>query len=260
MHVNDGKATVYALDDWGCVCPDALMLGVKVDKKVHITQNFPNYRQGATAEASGVEDASEITNVIGMNNAAASISNDISESDTLVWYDTTALITINSDKNVVTTRVAGRDYSRKELVSNGDIKFSVSGQITSGRPDVYPEEEVKKFIAVMQYKGVVKVNSQILDQFGIKHIVITDFSMSPKEGYKAMQSYSFSALGLQPERVEEITQDTITIETLAKVDTPKQDSAWTDILKSKLDGLKSLAGDLTSQGLGLATGMLNDIL
>lgn len=32
MLVNDGKETVYALDDWGCICPDSLMLGIKVDK------------------------------------------------------------------------------------------------------------------------------------------------------------------------------------------------------------------------------------
>lgn len=119
----------------------------------------------------------------------------------MVWYDTTALVTINSDKNLIATRVQGRDYSRKELVSNGDIKFSVSGQITSGKPDIYPSEEVKKFIKVMQYKGIVKINNQILDQFGISHIVITDFNMPPRQGYKALQQYSFSAIGLQPEKI-----------------------------------------------------------
>lgn len=185
MLVNDGKATVYALDDWGCICPNTLMLGIKVDNPVKISQSFPNYRTG-----DGNKD------VTGQTNSSNSVLNNIGDSDTLVWYDTTALVTINSDKNIITTRVTGRDYSRKELVSNGDIKFSVSGQITSGRPDVYPAEEVKKFIKVMQYKGIVKINNQMLDQFGISHIVITDFSLSPREGYKAMQSYSFSAIGM----------------------------------------------------------------
>ncbi len=247
MLVNEGKATVYALDDWGCVCPDALMLGIKVDKPVKISQSFPNYRIGAT-------------DVSGQVNSSNSVTNNIGDSDTLVWYDTTALITINSDKNIIATRVTGRDYSRKELVSNGDVKFSVSGQITSSRPDVYPSEEVKKFIRVMQYKGIVKINNQMLDQFGISHIVITDFSLSPREGYKAMQSYSFSAIGLQPEKELEIKEDTVTIIPQAAMADTTDDNAWLSMLKNQLDGLKSMAGDLFSQGMGIASGMLDDLL
>ena len=250
MLVNDGKDTVYALDDWGCICPDALMLGIKIDKPFKITQNFPNYRKG-------LGDGMDVT---GKSSESESVNNDIPSSDTLVWYDTTALVTINSDKNIVITRVVGRDFSRKELVSNGDIKFSVSGQITSGRPDVYPAEEVQKFIKVMQYKGVVKINNQILDQFGISHIVITDFNLSPREGYKATQSYSFSAIGLQPEKELEIKEDTITIiPQPAMVDTA-DDNAWLSMLKNQLEGLKSMAGDLFSQGMGIASGMLDNLL
>lgn len=256
MLVNDGKATVYALDDWGCICPDALMLGIKIDHPYKINQSFPNYRKGLVDKEGKL--VGDVTGDKG--NQQHSVNNDIPQSDTLVWYDTTALITINSDKNIITTRVTGRDYSRKELVSNGDIKFSVSGQITSGRPDVYPAEEVKKFIKVMQYKGIVKINNQMLDQFGISHIVITDFNLSPREGYKAVQSYSFSAIGLQPEKELEIENDTIKIiPQPAMVDTT-DDNAWLSMLKNQLDGLKSMAGDLFSQGLGIASGMLDNLL
>lgn len=260
MLVNVGKAseaTIYALDDWGCICPDALMLGVKVDTPVKINQNFPNYRVGTVIDDKGADQSVDVT---GKKNSTASVSNNIGDSDTLVWYDTTALITINSDKNIITTKVAGRDYSRKELVSNGDIKFSVSGQITSGRPDVYPTEEVKKFIKVMQYKGIVKINNQMLDQFGISHIVITDFNLSPREGYKAVQSYSFSAIGLQPEKELEIEKDTITIIPQPAMTDTADDETWVNMLKNQRDGLKSMAEDLFSQGLGLASGMLDDIL
>lgn len=257
MLVNDGSATVYALDDWGCICPDALMLGIRVDKPVKISQSFPNFRMGTAVSESGIDNSVDVT---GQRNSQNTVLNNIGDSDTLVWYDTTALITINSDKNLITTRVTGRDYSRKELVSNGDIKFSVSGQITSGRPDVYPSEEIKKFIKVMQYKGIVKINNQMLDQFGISHIVITDFSLTPREGYKAMQSYSFSAIGLQPEKELEVTQDTITIIPPAEMADTVDDNAWMSMLKNQLDGLKSMAGDLFSQGMGIASGMLDGLL
>ena len=153
------------------------------------------------------------------------------------------------------------DYSRKELVSNGDIKFSVSGQITSSKPDVYPAEEVKKFLKVMQYKGIIKINNEILDQFGITHIIVTDFNLSTKEGYKAVQYYTFNALGLQPENEIEITDDTITyIEQKPMNDEESDDMTWKSMLQNQLAGLKSMAKDLASQGAALATGILDSKL
>lgn len=248
MQVDGG--TIYALDDWGCKSPEALMLGIELDQSITVTQNFPVYRTKVIDAKKGIYKEQEPNTI-----------NNVVTTKTLVWYDTTALITINSDKNLLATRVQGRDYSRKELVSNGDIKFSVSGQITSGKPDIYPSEEVKKFIKVMQYKGIVKINNQVLDQFGISHIVITDFNISPRQGYKALQQYSFSAIGLQPEKDIEISEDTISI-IPQKVVADKEDdsSEWMKMLNNQLEGLKSMAADVFSQGVGLAAGMLENKL
>jgi hypothetical protein len=248
MQVDGG--TIYALDDWGCKAPEALMLGIELDQSITVTQNFPVYRTQVIDAKKGIYKEQEPNTI-----------NNVVTTKTLVWYDTTALVTINSDKNLIATRVQGRDYSRKELVSNGDIKFSVSGQITSGKPDIYPSEEVKKFIKVMQYKGIVKINNQILDQFGISHIVITNFNISPRQGYKALQQYSFSAIGLQPEKDIEISEDTISI-IPQKVVADKEDdgSEWMKMLNNQLEGLKSMAADVFSQGVGLAAGMLENKL
>lgn len=248
MEVDGG--TVYALDDWGGIAPEALMLGIELDQTITITQQFPVYKTVLADPKKGVykEQAPEVTeNIVNTN--------------TLVWYDTTALITINSDKNLISTRVQGRDYSRKELVSNGDIRFNVSGQITSGKPDIYPSEEMKKFIKVMQYKGIIKINNQVLDQFGITHIVITDFNITPRQGFKSLQQYSFNAIGLQPEKEIEITEDTVTIIPQPVVDTTEDDkSEWLKMLQGQLEGLKSMASDVFSQGTALATGLLDNVL
>lgn len=260
MKVNNEQDTVYALDDWGITCTDALMLGILVDTPVHISQTWPNFRYNSPIKVDKETGAKSYQDATGNTDNRDTIVNDIEKSDTLVWYDTTALITINSDKNLITTKVAGRDYSRKELVSNGDIKFSVSGQITSGRPDEYPAAEVQKFIKIMQYKGIIKVNNQLLDQFGISNIVITDFSLTPKEGYKSTQTYSFSALGLQPKTEKEIKDDTVTVTAQSAMPAESDDSAWMSMLKNQLEGLKSMASDLVSQGAGLASGMLEDVL
>lgn len=268
MRVTDEKGQeriVYALDDWGGIATEALMLGVQVDNPVTITQSFPQPNVQQVTPKNNFWNTDLVfhksNNPVYKNLGEYTTINGPFKSNTLVWYDTTALITVNSDKNLISTKVQGRDYSRKELVSNGDIRFSVSGQITSGLPDIYPSEEMAKFLKVMQYKGIVKVNSQVLDQFGITHIVITDFSITPKEGYKALQQYSFNAIGLQPEKETEITEDTITILARPAADTVSDDgNAWVNMLKNQLDGLKSMAEDAFSQGLAISTGLLDKVL
>lgn len=245
MKVDGG--TIYALDDWGCKSPDALMLGIEVEKPVSVTQRFPSFGNTANIIEGGMGNPGTIYNRV--------------TTKTLVWYDTTALITLNSDKNLISTRVTGRDYSRKELISNGDIKFSVSGQISSGKPDIYPAEEMQKFYKVMQYKGIVRINNQVLDQLGITHIVIENFSVTCKEGYKALQNYTFSAIGLQPEKDIEITNDTVEIIEQPEVETTETDqSEWMKMLNNQLDGLKSMAGDLVNQSIAVGTGLLDGLL
>lgn len=245
MKVKGG--TVLALDDWGFISYEALMLGIKLDHDITIKQSYPEYSTKEIGDGVFQEKSNYVEKTI--------------NTDTLVWYDTTALVTITSDKNLISTRVQGRDYSRKELVSNGDIKFNVTGQITSGKPELYPTDEMQKFIKVMQYKGIVQVNNQVLDQFGIKYIVITDFSITPKQGYKSLQQYSFNAIGLQPETEKEIKEDTITILEPTPVKTSENDdSEWLKMLQNQLEGLKSMASDVFSQGTAIATGLLDSVL
>lgn len=218
--IDNKEGVIYALDDWGYISPDALMLGIETDTEIEVQQKFPSHSLFGTKtynhETSSASDGSKINRL---------------KTKTLVWYDTTALISISSDKNMVITPVQGRDFSRKELISNGDIKFNVTGQITSNKPDVYPTHDVQKFLKVMQYKGVVRVHNQLLSQFGITHIVIDNFSLNSQEGSKSVQRYSFSALGLQPETKPNITEDTIEIQPM-RIDFKgyNKEDKWADIL------------------------------
>jgi hypothetical protein len=227
--INNGKDTIDAYDQWGTICTDALMLGIIVAQPV----SFQKYQNG--------------------------IATEVKQSDHLVWYDTTALINLSSDKNLILTQVSGRDYSRKELVSNGDLNFSVSGHIVSNIPDIYPNEEVQKLRQILQYKGIVDVNNEFLDQWGIKKIVIKSFSFPSSEGKKAIQDYSFEAVGIQPDKEANVTEDTIQMidYTIASKTDNSTSLAWKDILSSQLENLKSLSVDLASQGVALAEGYLD---
>lgn len=235
MELN-GKV-IMAKDCGGEVCRDALMLAIPTKDPVTITQT--------TKYLSGNGNTTEKTTTATINH--------------LVWYDNTALITIQNERNVLLTKVIGRDYSRKELVSNGDIEFSVVGHMSSNLPDVYPTGEIKKFIQIMRYKGVVEVNNQFLDQFGISKILIKGFNLPQKEGFKNVQDYSFTAVGIQPSSEVSVTEDTIKMVNVALTETKKED-AWSDLLKSKVDGLKVMGQDALEQGMSLGAGILNKML
>lgn len=232
IKVNDGQDCVEAYDDWGNVCHDALMLAIPVAKKVKMSiQKWQNGKQKSI---------------------------DI-QSDHLVWWDTTALINLSSDKDLILTRVTGRDYSRKELVSNGDLNFSVSGHISSNMPDIYPSKEVQKFRQIMQYKGIIEINNEFLDQWGVNKIVIKSFNLPSSEGNKSVQDYSFEAVGIQPDTEANVTEDTISIidYTIQEETDNSESLAWKDILKQQLETLKSQSVALGSQGLALAGGYLD---
>lgn len=229
---------VNAYDDYGNVCYDAVMLAIPVSPPVtHYAQTY-----GFVGTLGETKKRSE------------SVTNNF-----LVWYDTVGLVSVNSDKNVVLTQVAGRDYSRKELVSNGDVRFSVSGHITSNLPDCYPRDEVQKFREIMRYRGIVEVNNQIFDQWGVKYIVITSFNMPTNEGSKSVQDYSFECVGIQPEQEAEVTTDTINVHAIdrrANV-TTNSSGTWLDILKNAATGAIDTATDIATQGTAIATGIFN---
>lgn len=232
----DGKV-IMAKDCGGEVCRDALMLAIPTKDPVTITQT--------TKMLAGNGGTTERTTSATINH--------------LVWYDNTAIVTIRNDRNVILTKVVGRDYSRKELVSNGDIEFSVTGHMSSNLPDVYPSGEIKKFIQIMRYKGIVEVNNQFLDQFGISKILIKGFDLPQKEGFKNVQDYTFTAVGIQPSSEVSVTEDTIKMVNVALTEEKKED-AWSDLLKNKVDGLKQMGQDALEQGMSLGAGILNKML
>lgn len=250
--VNNGERAVIALDEFGYKCYDALMLGIQVDKKIHVQQNYWEEQYSTYKNKDG--------NLVKYHSGNKKISNDIPECDHLVWYDCTAIINISSAKNIIITPVQGRDFSRKELVSNGDYVFSVSGSISSGMPDIYPTKEIDKLQKIFEYKGIVEVRNLTLNSRGINRILIQDFSLTQREGYKAIQEYSFNAIALQPEKQTEITEDTLNILDRPFETKKKDEDKWADLLKSQVDALKGVAIDAVEAAASAGAKKLSDAI
>ena len=147
---------ITAKDKYGNRVPEALMLHYDTNKLIQV-----NDRVAAQGEDSAYTNSFT--------------------TKTLCFIDLIARVTVSSDKNLVLTQVQGRDFTRKELVSGGDITFNVSGKMVSNSPDIYPENEVKKFVQTMQYSGVVKVNHLVFKQLGVDKIIIKNFNLGTSE-------------------------------------------------------------------------------
>lgn len=119
------------------------------------------------------------------------------------FIDLQPMVQVSSKNNIVLTTVQGRDYSRKEFVSGGDLEITINGKITSKYPDVYPESEVCKFLKLMQFKGVIDCDNTILRQFKISKLIVLNYSFQSSE-YKNIQPYTLSCVAVEPSEAVEV--------------------------------------------------------
>lgn len=132
------------------------------------------------------------------------------QTSTMFVIDINAQVSHNTSKNIILTKVEGRDFTRKELVSGGDFMFTINGVINSNMMDVYPEVAVKKLIQLCKYNGVINVSHLMFKQFGVNKVIIQDFKLNPPEN-KNEQPYSISCVAVEPDEDTMVKEDTIEI-------------------------------------------------
>ena len=108
----------------------------------------------------------------------------------------------------------------------------------------------------MKYKGIVKVNNQMLDQFGIDGIVIKGFSLDAKDGFKNQQNYTSSAVGIMPKSEVNVMRDTIVTIDRNLTKNSEKKNKWSQMLNNKLEGISNTAIGMADQGLAIAGGLL----
>ena len=108
-----------------------------------------------------------------------------------------------SRNNILLTQVQGRDYTRKEFISGGDLEITINGKITSKYPDVYPEAEVSKFLRLMQYKGVIECDNTVLRQFNITQLIVQSYTLQPTD-CRNVQPYSVTCVAVEPSEAVEV--------------------------------------------------------
>ncbi|SNB07435.1 hypothetical protein KU05112810_190041 [Flavobacterium psychrophilum] len=126
------------------------------------------------------------------------------------------IITVNQEKNIVTTPMQGRDGTVKEYISDGDYTISVDAAVCSyiinkndatnyQTSQAYPISELEDVIAMFKIKDALEVQSDFMMLFGIKNIVIKSYGMV-QETHSNRQAFTLQMLSDTPYEIK-IKQD-----------------------------------------------------
>jgi hypothetical protein len=233
------------MKDWGRVNAEGNHVIIAKDK-------YGNFVPEAFMMYYDAKEAISVDDVIYVNGEAKKESY---QTKTVCFIDLVAKISVQSSKNLILSTVQGRDYTRKELVSGGDLTFSVSGEIVSNEIDVYPENDVKKFIQIAQYGGVVKVNHFLFKQFNINQFIIKEYQLGAPD-YKNIQPYSFTCVAVEPDEDVIVTSDTIAVLNRELVVSPM--NQWYKVILN--NKLSEIVANSSTDALSSVTNIGLDIL
>ncbi|WP_395059990.1 DUF6046 domain-containing protein [Flavobacterium sp.] len=126
------------------------------------------------------------------------------------------IITVNQEKNIVTTPMEGRDGTIKEYISDGDYTIAMEAAVCSyiinqnGETDyktshAYPKEQLEKLIRFLKIKDALDVQSDFLTLYGIKNVVVKSYGMV-QETHSNRQAFNIQMLSDTPYEIK-INQD-----------------------------------------------------
>ncbi len=106
-----------------------------------------------------------------------------------------ATLSFGTSKNIVTTKLQGRDGTVKEYIADGDYTINVKG-ILAYNGMRWPREEAVVLRDFLEAKTSLGIAHETLNAYGIYEIVITDYNF-PESPYVNLVPFTFSALSEQ---------------------------------------------------------------
>lgn len=118
-------------------------------------------------------------------------------SDTPINFQT-ILIELSQPKNIVITKIQGRDKSVKEFINGGDIYINIKGSLVNQLANKRPVDEIKKLIQIKDAPIEVPVSCNLLNDFGIYSIVVMDVRVFQVEGERNVLNFEMDCIDEVP--------------------------------------------------------------
>jgi hypothetical protein len=110
----------------------------------------------------------------------------------------TALITASKNKNIVVTKIQGRNGTVKEYVSDDDYTISIKGVLVGKYANVRPVDEIKKLENLCDSPLEVDIVSNFLADLNVLTVVITSHSKTQREGMRNVIDFEIQCLSETP--------------------------------------------------------------
>lgn len=118
------------------------------------------------------------------------------------------LISLNMEKNIVTTALQGRNGTIKEYISDGDYNITIDAGISTYEIDKelgytldYPLDAVAELKKMLSLPETLEVQSDFLELFGIKSAVVKSFNLQ-QETHSNRQSINIQMLSDEPYEIK----------------------------------------------------------
>lgn len=95
-----------------------------------------------------------------------------------------ALIEIINDRNIVKTRVAGRNGTIKEYMSDGDYDIVIKGSLVNEVANTPPVDLLTRFSSFTSCPETLEVESNLLSYFNCFYLVIEKPRLKQREGMR----------------------------------------------------------------------------
>jgi hypothetical protein len=110
----------------------------------------------------------------------------------------TALISANKPRNIVLTKIQGRNGTVKEYVSDDDYQINIKGVIVGKYANKRPIEELKKLEDFCNEQAELNVISNFINDLGVNTIVITGHTINQRESMRNVIDFEISCLSEEP--------------------------------------------------------------
>ncbi len=138
------------------------------------------------------------------------------ETDNKRFVFNEVVMSVQQERNIVTTPLQGRDGTIKEFISNGDYNITIDAGVMSGNSNneiidnedgffkpqnYYPEAELKRLGCILTEQKTLNVQSDFLEVFGIKSAVVKSFNLT-QETHSNRQSIQITMLSDLPYEIK----------------------------------------------------------
>lgn len=106
----------------------------------------------------------------------------LSEDDAGYTFPYALVINVKKRKRIVQTDITNKDGEVLEYINKRNPSITVKGFITNGGVPMVNTDEVRSLEEYLDYAGTLIVESQYLNDLGIKTAVVTDWDFMPIAG------------------------------------------------------------------------------